>query len=126
MRSWFKLGAVEVPVPPFATASVPPSVNVPELVMGPPVKVRPVDPPEALTEVTRPRDEVEMDDTAPFVPKRRPFKEPIESPPVVVVPVTEAETAARAPVELIVPNVPVDADNIEPVDKVVVAPELVK
>ena len=62
-------------MPPFDTPRVPPNVRVPDAVMGPPVKVRPVDPPEALTEVTRPRDEVEMDETTPLVPKRRPLSD---------------------------------------------------
>jgi hypothetical protein len=45
---------VAVPVPPFATASVPASVIVPEVVIGPPEVVRPVEPPETATEVTVP------------------------------------------------------------------------
>jgi hypothetical protein len=45
---------VAVPVPPFATASVPESVIVPEVVIGPPEVVRPVVPPETATEVTVP------------------------------------------------------------------------
>jgi hypothetical protein len=46
------------PVPPLATARVPPSVSVPEPVMGPPVRVRPVEPPEPLTLVTVPPEPV--------------------------------------------------------------------
>jgi len=42
------------PVPPFAAANVPPRVKVPEVVIAPPVKVKPVVPPEPLTEVTVP------------------------------------------------------------------------
>ena len=42
-----------MPVPPLAAASVPPRVNVPVVVIVP-VKVRPVVPPEPLTEVTLP------------------------------------------------------------------------
>ena len=42
------------PVPPLATASVPPRVNVPDVVIGPPVSVSPVEPPEPETEVTVP------------------------------------------------------------------------
>ena len=45
---------VVTPVPPLATASVPARVSVPEVVTGPPEKVRPVVPPEALTLVTVP------------------------------------------------------------------------
>ena len=45
---------VVTPVPPFATASVPASVIVPEVVIGPPEVVRPVEPPETATEVTVP------------------------------------------------------------------------
>jgi hypothetical protein len=46
--------AVPVPVPPLATPNVPPAVIVPALVIGPPVKVRPVVPPLTLTLVTVP------------------------------------------------------------------------
>ena len=42
------------PVPPLATINVPPRVKVPDTVMGPPVKVNPVVPPEPLTLVTEP------------------------------------------------------------------------
>ena len=42
------------PVPPLATANVPPSVSVPDVVMGPPVNVRPVEPPLPSTLVTEP------------------------------------------------------------------------
>ena len=45
---------VVTPVPPLATASVPARVSVPEVVTGPPEKVRPVVPPDALTLVTVP------------------------------------------------------------------------
>ena len=41
-------------VPPLAIANVPPKVNVPDAVIGPPVKVKPVVPPEPSTEVTVP------------------------------------------------------------------------
>ena len=47
-------GAVVDPVPPLATASVPPRVNVPDAVIGPPVKLKPVVPPEPSTLVTVP------------------------------------------------------------------------
>ena len=40
------------PVPPLATARVPPRVRVPLEVIGPPVSERPVVPPEPLTLVT--------------------------------------------------------------------------
>jgi len=43
-------------VPPLATANVPPKVNVPDAVIGPPFKVNPVVPPEPLTLVTVPAD----------------------------------------------------------------------
>ena len=46
--------AVPAPVPPFATARVPPSVRVPDEVIGPPEAVRPLVPPEILTLVTLP------------------------------------------------------------------------
>jgi len=42
------------PVPPLATARVPLRVKVPVVVIGPPVKVSPVVPPLASTEVTDP------------------------------------------------------------------------
>lgn len=45
---------VVVPVPPFATASVPVMVIVPVVVIGPPLNVRPVDPPLTSTDVTVP------------------------------------------------------------------------
>lgn len=56
---------VESPVPPFATASVPPIVKVPEVVIGPPVNVRPVTPPEPETLVTVPTDSVAHVGTPP-------------------------------------------------------------
>ena len=46
--------AVVAPVPPCATASVPPSVMSPAVVMGPPVAVKPVVPGLMSTEVTVP------------------------------------------------------------------------
>src|SRR3989344_4475830 len=45
---------VAQPVPPLATPRMPPRVRVPDEVMGPPVRVRPVVPPEPSTEVTVP------------------------------------------------------------------------
>ena len=48
------VAASVAPVPPLATARVPPSVRVPEAVIGPPVNERPVVPPLALTLVTVP------------------------------------------------------------------------
>lgn len=48
------VACVVPPVPPLATASVPPSVSVPDVVIAPPVKVKPVEPPEPETEVTVP------------------------------------------------------------------------
>ena len=42
------------PVPPEATFKVPARVMVPEVVTGPPEVVKPVEPPEMLTEVTVP------------------------------------------------------------------------
>ena len=46
--------AVVLPVPPFATANVPAIVIVPLVVTGPPLKVKPVVPPDASTLVTVP------------------------------------------------------------------------
>ena len=48
------VAASVAPVPPLATARVPPSVSVPLVVIGEPVKLRPVVPPEAATLVTVP------------------------------------------------------------------------
>ncbi len=45
------------PVPPFVTARVPDMVSVPVVVMGPPENVKPVAPPDTLTELTEPPDE---------------------------------------------------------------------
>ena len=45
---------VVTPVPPLATARVPASVIVPDVVIGPPLVVRPVVPPATLIEVTVP------------------------------------------------------------------------
>lgn len=45
---------VVAPVPPLATARVPARVMVPDVVIGLPVTVRPVVPPEKATEVTVP------------------------------------------------------------------------
>ena len=47
-------GVLVRPVPPLATARVPASVRVPLVVIGEPLKVRPVVPPEAATLVTVP------------------------------------------------------------------------
>ena len=48
------VAASVAPVPPFAMASVPPSVSVPDVVIGEPVNERPVVPPDAATDVTVP------------------------------------------------------------------------
>ena len=45
---------VDAPVPPLAIASVPARVTVPEEVIGPPLVVNPVVPPETSTLVTEP------------------------------------------------------------------------
>ena len=45
---------VVTPVPPLATANVPPRVIVPVVVIGPPEKDRPVVPPDTSTDVTVP------------------------------------------------------------------------
>jgi hypothetical protein len=45
---------VVTPVPPLATANVPAKVIVPEVVTGPPEVVKPVVPPDTLTDVTPP------------------------------------------------------------------------
>ena len=72
-----------------------------------------------VDEPRRPRDEVDIAATAPFVPKRRPERDPMERPPAnVLVPVVD--------VAFTVPNVPVVAARMLPVESVVVAPELVK
>jgi hypothetical protein len=48
------VAASVAPVPPLAKANVPASVSVPDVVIGPPLKVKPVVPPEAATDVTVP------------------------------------------------------------------------
>lgn len=47
-------GVLVKPVPPLATANVPAIVIVPDVVIGPPLVVRPVDPPLTATLVTVP------------------------------------------------------------------------
>lgn len=47
--------AVFAPVPPLGMPKVPPRVIVPLDVIGPPVAVKPVEPPDTLTDVTDPR-----------------------------------------------------------------------
>ena len=49
------------PVPPLLVANVPPKTNVPEDVIGPPVKVKPVELPLAATLVTVPEVVVAQD-----------------------------------------------------------------
>ena len=49
------------PVPPLLVANVPPKTNVPEVVIGPPVKVNPVELPLASTLVTVPEVVVAQD-----------------------------------------------------------------
>lgn len=70
------------PVPPFATARVPPSVIVPDAVIGPPVAVKPVVPPLTSTLVTVP----------PVAPGAAMVKEP--APGVSVMPVPAVSDAA--------------------------------
>ena len=53
-----------MPVPPLTAPSVPASVSVPADVIGPPLKVRPVVPPLALTEVTVPAPVTEIHSTS--------------------------------------------------------------
>lgn len=53
IRSWPLVYEVW-PVPPLATTKVPPSVSVPLVVIGDPLKVSPVVPPDAATDVTVP------------------------------------------------------------------------
>ena len=48
------VGVAVPPVPPFAVASVPAMVMVPDVVTGPPLVVRPVVPPLTATLVTEP------------------------------------------------------------------------
>lgn len=57
--------ALVAPVPPFAIASVPASVSVPEVVIGEPVKERPVVPPDAATDVTVPPPAVDAIEIPP-------------------------------------------------------------
>lgn len=66
---------LDQPVPPLLTLRVPPSVRTPEEVMGPLENDRPVDPPEASTEVTvpSPRDDVAVSVYPPLVLPTRIF-----------------------------------------------------
>lgn len=64
---------------------------------------------------------VEVADIAPLEPNRTPDSEATDRPPVVVVPVIEADE-----VEVIAPNTPFVAESIVPVVSVVVAPEFEK
>ena len=61
--------ALVAPVPPCAIASVPPTVSVPDVVIGEPVKVSPVVPPDAATDVTVPAPAVDaiVIEPVPFV-----------------------------------------------------------
>ena len=54
------------PVPPLATDSVPANVIVPDPVIGPPLVVRPVVPPDTSTEVTVPAPAVSHMKADPF------------------------------------------------------------
>jgi hypothetical protein len=62
------VAASVAPVPPLATPSVPPRVNVPVDVIGPPVNERPVVPPLALTLLTVPVPPVEVIVKLGYVP----------------------------------------------------------
>ncbi len=53
-------------MPPLAIASVPESVRVPDVVIGPPVNDNPVVPPDALIDVTPPLDPLETDVILPY------------------------------------------------------------
>ena len=48
------MGVEVAPVPPLATANVPAIVIVPDVVIGPPLNVTPVEPPDTSTLVTVP------------------------------------------------------------------------
>ena len=61
------------PVPPFATASVPAIVIVPDVVIGPPEKVRPVAPPLTSTLVTVPSGLVAQEVFVPSVVRYLPL-----------------------------------------------------
>ena len=56
------------PVPPLVPISVPLSVRVPEAVIGPPVNVMPVVPPEASTLVTVPAPEIVLHEGSALAP----------------------------------------------------------
>lgn len=77
------------PVPPLATASVPPSVRVPDVVIAPPVRVSPVLPPDPETEVTVPVFDVKPDGLlAAYAPSE------VKAPPAVVAPVPPLATGS--------------------------------
>lgn len=96
---------VVTPVPPLATANVPVSVMVPDVVIGPPVVDKPVVPPATLTDVTvpalaagvaqvpSPRQKVVLDALVPllrFVTGRLPVMPVVNGKPVALVSVTLA------------------------------------
>ena len=66
---------VVTPVPPFKTASVPANVIVPLLVIGPPLVVSPVEPPEAADQ---------MGQHYPHLLKHRPQRDLVETVPSVL------------------------------------------
>jgi len=105
ISNWPFVGTVVKPVPPAPIPSVPPKVSVPELVIGPPVKVSPVEPPEALTLVTVPAPDTVAHvgsapapfvfKSCPLVPGERPTHppEPRNTSSPCVLPITASRIA---------------------------------
>src|SRR5690349_915461 len=90
-----------MPVPPLAATSVPPRVSVPLEVIGPPVTVRPVVPPEPSTLVTVPLLVAAIE---------------IEPPPLVMaIPVPAVIVAKVKPVPLPISKAPLDGLELLPV-----------
>ena len=106
--------AVVCPVPPFAMFNVPPNVSVPDEVIGPPVTVNPVVPPDPLTLVTVPTPEIVVHagsaaaplvcNTCPDVPGDNPTQPPEPrksiSPcvlPILLSKIADSDTAVGTP-----------------------------
>jgi hypothetical protein len=110
------LAGVEVnPVPPLATANVPPSVSVPVVVIGPPVKVSPVAPPDPLTLVTEPLPL--LLNVVQSVLVRYPFTEVVAAGILIAGVEPPLDTTGDVPVTLVtVPEVPVrtPAESVRP------------
>jgi hypothetical protein len=108
-------------VPPLAMARVPPRVNVPAPVIGPPERVNPVVPPEPETDVTVPLPPaIHVPLIAKHPPVRvRPFAKveeaevEVTSMALVCIPPPKVEVPAPETIKLVVVAVPVTAKFVE-------------